>query len=337
MKRLAWTIALGAATAVSLQAKLTVLATIPDLASIAKEIGRERIACSSIIVGARDAHRIEAKPSFMSRAASADLFLAVGLDYEIGFEGPILEGSRNARIQPGKPGYVRIGDWVKVRDVPAGRVSRADGDIHPYGNPHVWLDPMNGRIVAIRLAERMGSIDKANASFYKSNADSFVRRLDEAMFGKEAVAKFGGESLWQWDTDLVLVRTLSERGALGLLGGWCGRMRPFWGSPIVTYHRSWNYFGYRFGLKVVDELEPKPGLDPTPGHVAHVIEVVREKKVKVILQERFYSTRNADFVAQRTGATVVVAPASVGHEPAASDYIALFDTIVGRIVAALGK
>ena len=318
-------------------ADLNVVTTIPDLASIVKEVGGAKVSVSSIVTGARDPHRIEAKPSFMSRAASAHLWLAVGLELEVAYERLIIEGARNNRIRVGAPGHVYVSQWVRVRDVPAGTVTRAQGDLHPYGNPHVWLDPFNGRLISVKLAEKMGALDRANAAYYKDRAEEFVDRLDKAMFGPAVVAKFGGFNLWQWDNEDKLVENLRAKGALDELGGWAAKMRPFWKSPIITYHRSWNYFAYRFGLKIAGELEPKPGLDPTPGHLAGVIRTIKEQNVKVILQEPFYSKRNADFVARQTNATAVVAPGSVGHEAAAKDYISLFDTIVGRVSAALGK
>jgi zinc/manganese transport system substrate-binding protein len=226
---------------------------------------------------------------------------------------------------------------VKVLEKPSGAVTRAQGDMHPYGNPHVWLDPLNGRMIALHLAEKLGSLDPKNAAVYKVNADAFANRLDVAMFGSALVGKFGGPKLWEWDSEGSLLANLRKNSAEGALGGWCGKLARFAGKPIVTYHRSWVYFASRFDLKIVGELEPKPGIDPTPGHVAQMIRTVQSNGVRVILQERYYSTRNAQFVAQRTGATVVVAPGSVTHEPAAKDYISLFDTIVDRVAAALAK
>lgn len=332
-------LALFALIAASLSAHaktLKVVATTADLASIVQAIGGSRVSVTSIVTGARDPHRIEAKPSFMSRAAGADLWVAIGLDLEAAYEQAILEGSRNSKIQPGRPGHAYVSEWCRVLDKPVGRVTRAMGDIHPYGNPHVMLDPYNGRAVAVKLAERMGKLDPANASEYKDRVEAFVDRLDRAMFGPALVEKLGGPKLWQWSTAGDLSDELRRAGALGSLGGWAGKMERLRGRPIVTYHRSWVYFASRFGLRIVAELEPKPGIDPTPGHVASVIRTVEQHGVRAIVQERYFSTRNANFVAQRTGAKVVVVPSSVGHEAAASDYIAMFDTIVTRISSAMG-
>ncbi len=330
--------ALVSSGALCAQAKpLRIIATIPDLASIAKAVGKDRVQVTSIIVGARDPHRIEAKPSFISRAASSDVWLAVGIDLEVGYEPLILEGARNRRIVPGAPGHIHASQWVPIRDVPSGPVTRAMGDIHPEGNPHIWLDPFNGRTIALRLAERLGEIAPSDLAYFRSNAETFARQVDEAMFGAALVAKFGGARLWDWDNNDKLVENLRSEDALALLGGWAAKMRPHWGKPVVTYHRSWPYFASRFGLKVVAELEPKPGIEPTPGHVANVIKTVQQRSVKAILQEPFYSTRNGKFVAGRTGAELVVVPQSVGQVPSAGDYIGLFDVLVGKISAALGK
>jgi len=151
------------------------------------------------------------------------------------------------------------------------------------------------------------------------------------------VDKIGGSILWQWDNEDKLVENLRSKGLVDQLGGWAAKMRPFWKKPIVTYHKSWVYFAYRFGLNIVDELEPKPGIDPTPGHVNQVINVVKSQGVKAILQEPFYSKRTADFVSAKTGASTVVAPGNVGHDSEASDYISLFDAIVNRLSNAMGK
>jgi zinc/manganese transport system substrate-binding protein len=314
-------------------AVIKIVTTTPDLASIASSVGGKNVSVSSILSGARDPHRIEAKPSFMSRASSADLFIAIGLELEIGYEQPILEGSRNGRIQVGAPGHIYASDWTYILDKPTGAVSRAMGDIHPYGNPHIWLDPYNGRTIAIRLEEKLSKMDPKNASQYQSNLNAFVNRLDSAMFGAALVGKFGGTKLWDWQRSGTLAKQLSTNG--GTLGGWAAAMAPLAGKPIVTYHPSFSYFASRFGIRVIDELEPKPGLDPTPGHLAEVIRSIDANSVKVIMQESFYSSRQAQLVASRTGAKVVVVPQNVGHDSGANDYIALFDVIISRISGAL--
>lgn len=244
--------ALAASLARSSFAVVKIVTTTPDLAAIASAVGGSNVTVSSLVSGARDPHRIEAKPSFMSRVSSADLFLAIGLELEIGYEQPILEGSRNSRVQVGQPGHVYAASWVPVIDKPTGPISRAQGDIHPYGNPHIWLDPYNGRIIAARLAEKLGALDPTHEAAFRANAAQFNKRIDDAMFGNRAMEKYGSEKLWDWQKSGNLRAKVGDD-----LGGWSAKMAPLYGKPIVTYHKSFNYFANRFGIKVVDELEPK--------------------------------------------------------------------------------
>lgn len=308
-------------------ADLKVVTTTADLASIAKAVGGNKASVSSLITGARDPHRLEAKPSFMSRVSGANLFIAVGLGLEVGYERSILSGSANRRVAIGAPGNLHVGDYCSVLEKPTGGVSRAMGDIHPEGNPHVWLDPYNGRLIAKAIEERMSALDPDNAKTYQLNLEAFLDRLDAAMFGRSAVQKYGASKLWEWSA----AGTLPAKAEVG---GWSAQMAPLTGKPIITYHRSWSYLARRFGLKVVEELEPKPGLEPTPGHLAEVVRVGSRQGAKIVLQEPYFSRRSSEFVANRIGATVVVAPLSVGHDSGAKDYISLFDTIIAKLKAA---
>lgn len=309
---------------------LVVVTTTPDLASIASSVGGSHASVSSLIVGARDPHRIEAKPSFMSRVSKADLFIAVGLDLEVGYEAGILSGSRNPRVQVGATGHLYASEGVPVLER-TGNASRAMGDIHPFGNPHYWHDPYNARIMARTFADKMSELQPSSAADFKQNASAFIRTVDDHMFGASAVAKFGADKLWDWDNQGVLLAKTQ-----GQLGGWAATMAKFRGKPVLAYHRSWVYLANRFDLKIVGELEPKPGLDPTPGHINEVVQIGKEQGVKAILQEPYYSDRASTFVAQRIGAKVVVLCANVGQDPAAKDYVSMMDSNVAKVAAALG-
>lgn len=313
---------------------VNVVTTTQDLASIAAFVGGNRVSVSSLVRGARDPHFLEAKPSFMSRVAMADLFIAIGLDLEVAFEREVLDGSRNNMVRPGQPGHVYAYTGCKILDVRP-RVSRAEGDVHPFGNPHIWRDPYNARQIAWNIRGALARVDPRGASDYEKNALAFLNRLDRAMFGDALVERFGTTTLWTWSENGELLAKLRENNAISQLGGWAGKMAPAAGQSIVTYHRSWGYFANRFGLRVVAELEPRPGIEPTPGHLANVVRIVNENKVKAILQEPFYSTGTANFVARRTGAKVLVLPGSVGHTAGASDYIKLMDIIVESVSSAL--
>jgi ABC-type Zn2+ transport system substrate-binding protein/surface adhesin len=175
-------------------------------------------------------------------------------------------------------------------------------------------------------------LQPASASVFRSNANAFIRSIDEHMFGAGAVDKFGADKLWTWDTQGVL----SEKTG-GQIGGWAKTMAPFRGKPIIAYHRSWPYFANRFGLRIVAELEPKPGIEPTPGHTNQVVNIGKQQGVKVIIQEPFYSDKVSKFVAGRIGAKALVLASSVGQDQSTKDYISLFDTNVSRVAAALGN
>ncbi|MBL8060211.1 MAG: zinc ABC transporter substrate-binding protein [Chthonomonas sp.] len=331
MKKLLFLVVIGQAAFAS--ANLKIVTTTADLASIAKLVGGKSVSVSSIITGSRDAHRIEAKPSFMSRVAGADVFIAVGLDLEVGYERAILDGARNGKVMLGQPGHIYAADYAYILDKPTGSVTRAHGDIHPGGNPHVLLDPYNGRRIGIGLARKFQQLDRANAASYETNLKAFLDRLDSAMFGAAQVDKFGSESLWQWHNAGNFKATMASKGSTP--GGWSGRVGDVVGKPVFSYHRSFPYLARRFGFRVMDELEPKPGLEPTPGHLATLIRTGQEQGVKAIFQEPFFSTKSANLVASRIGAKVVVLPQSVGQAPGADDYIKLFDVIVQRMAEAL--
>jgi ABC-type Zn uptake system ZnuABC Zn-binding protein ZnuA len=310
------------------QANLTVVTTTEDLATIVKSVGGDKVNVSSIVTGARDPHTIEAKPSYMSRLMRADLFVAIGLDLEVAWENAIIQGSRNNNLKPGAKGHLYASTGIAPLEKPTGNVSRAQGDIHPYGNPHIWLDPANVRKMADTISDRMASLDPANKAVYERNLAAFQQRIDVAMFGAAAVQSQGAAKLWQMSSAGTL-RSVSN------LGGWAEKMEPYRGKAIVTYHKSWSYFAERFDLRVIAQLEPKPGIPPAPGHIAQVIRDCTANGVKAILQEPFYSKNAAQTVASRVGAKVVIAPLTVGSDPAAKDYFSLMDTIVSRLSAAL--
>ncbi|MCE9559455.1 MAG: metal ABC transporter substrate-binding protein, partial [Armatimonadetes bacterium] len=316
-------------------ATLKVVTTTADLASIASMVGGSNVSVSSIITGARDAHRIEAKPSYMSRVSSADVFIAIGLELEVAYERPILDGSGNSKVALGAPGHIYASEFAYILDKPTGAVTRAQGDIHPDGNPHILLDPYNGRLVGIGIARKFEKLDKAHAASYETNLTAFLNRLDTGMFGSQLVQKFGGTKLWQWHNAGGFPAKLASEGAGSMIGGWAAKGLAIAGKPVLTYHRSMVYLANRFGMKIVDELEPKPGLEPTPGHLAEVIRVGKEKGVKAVVLEPFFSAKSAQLVASRIDARVVVIPQSVGQATGANDYIGLFDVIVGKLAEAV--
>ncbi len=320
-----------AALASVASANLSVVTSTEDLASIVRAVGGDKVSVSSIVTGARDPHTIEAKPGYMSRLMKADLFVAIGLDLEVGWEDAIIRGSRNNNLRVGAKGHLYASNGITPLEKPSGSVTRAQGDVHPNGNPHIWLDPANVRKIADTIANKMSELDPGNRAVYQKNADAFQSQIDAAMFGQALVSQVGATKLWTWSNAGSLASELKAAGLSAKLAGWAGRLEKYRGQNIVTYHRSWSYLADRFGFAVVEELEPKPGIPPTAGHLAKVIGEANSKDVRAIVQESFYSKKAAETVASRTKAKVVVIPLSVGSETGVTDYFKLMDTIVLRI------
>lgn len=318
------------------QARTRIITTTSDLRSIASFIAGDLAEVSSMCKGDEDPHYVQIKPSQMLAARDADLWISVGMDLEEGWEGAVLDGSRNPRIRPGQLGHLDASEGVLKLEVPAKRISRELGDIHGLGNPHYWLDPYNGRIVARAIADRLSLLLPQYAESLQENLRRFQEKLDQQMFGAELVSRLDTDLLWQHQLDGTLDQFLSKQGLCEQLGGWLGKMRPFKGERIVTFHNSWVYFAKRFALEVVCHLEPKPGIPPTPKHLAAVAELMTKQNIRLILQEPFYSQRAGQRLAQQTGAKLVVVPSSVGGEKQAGDYISLLHLIVTRVSEALG-
>jgi len=280
-------------------AALKVVATTPEYAAVATAIGKDAVSVTTLAKPTEDPHFVDAKPSHVVTLNRADVLIEGGAELEAGWLPPLLEGARNARINSGGPGHVRASEGIRLLDVPA-VLDRSKGDIHALGNPHFMMDPENARIFATHLTESFCAIDAAGCTKYRANLSAFTTRLD---------AK---------------------------LKDWRAALAPFQGAPIVTYHPTWRYFAERFGLVADVFLEPKPGIPPSPPHLAEVMRTMGERKIGVILVEPFQSRKTAEAVAQRTGATVVDVCQFPGGIPGTDgDYIALIDADVTRVAAAL--
>ena len=281
--------------------KLNVIAATEDLASIAAEVGGDRITSESIARGYQDPHFVEPKPSFLLKLQKADLLLTVGLQLEIGWLPPLITQSRNAKIQVGNAGYLDMSQYCNVLEIPTGQVTRADGDVHPLGNPHYWLNPENGRRIAKALQAKFSEMRMADAPYFAEREADFEKRLTEA------------EKRWD------------------------AQMAPFKGRKVITYHRSWPNFCERFGLVVVDYVEPKPGIPPTPAHTLEVINTMKRDNIKLILVEPYFDLRTPNSIAQATGGTVAQLMPSVGGVKEITDYFKLFDYDINLLSAALAK
>jgi zinc/manganese transport system substrate-binding protein len=293
----AWMMA-GAAGA---QSKLTVVTATEDLASIAREIAGDRAAVESIARGYQDPHFVEAKPSFILKLQKADVLVVVGRELEIGWLPPLIQQSRNARIQPGAEGYLDASLHAQILDIPTGQITRAMGDVHPLGNPHYWLDPENGKRIAKDVADKFSQLRPADREFYQQRLADFTSRLDAA----------------------------EKR--------WLAQMAPYKGTKVVTYHRSFPNFAQRFGLEVIGYVEPRPGIPPTPQHTLDLMNEMKRQNVKLVLVEPYFDLKTPQAIGRDTGAQVLVVPPSVGGRKEVTDYFKLFDFDVNLIVEAIKK
>src|SRR5262245_14404444 len=283
------------------QGKLNLVATTEDLASIAREVGGDRVTVEAMARGYQDPHNVEAKPSFILKLQKADLLILVGRELEIGWLPPLITQSRNAKIQVGGPGYLDASTHVKVLEIPQGQITRAEGDVHPLGNPHYWLDPDNGKIIAREIFDRFVRFRPNDRPYFEQRLNDFVSRLNDA----------------------------EKR--------WVALMAPYKGTKVVTYHRSYSNFAERFGLNIVGYVEPKPGIPPTPQHTLDLINDMKRANVKIVLVEPYFDLKTPNSIGRETGAEVLVMPPSVGGVKDVPDYFKLFDYDLGLLTNAIKK
>jgi len=281
--------------------KLNIVTSTEDLSAIGREIGGDRITIESIAKGYQDPHFVEPKPSFLLKLQKADLLAVVGLQLEIGWLPPLITQSGNSKIQVGAKGYFDLSDSCEILEHPTGTVTRADGDVHPLGNPHYWLDPENGRRIARAFKAKLSEMQPADAAFFDKNLKDFEQRLTDA------------EKRWDM------------------------QMAAYKGRKVVTYHRSLPNFAKRFGLDVVDYVEPKPGIPPTPSHTLEVINRMKQENIKLILVEPYFDLRTPNSIAQAVGGAALVLLPSVGGEKQVQTYFQLFDYDINLLATAFGK
>jgi len=279
------------------EAKLRVVASVEVLADLSRQVGGDRIEVTSLSRGYQDPHFVDAKPSLVLALNRADALVYVGLDLEIGWLPPLVQQSRNARIQRGQPGNIDASTSIKPEDVPnvPSDQLRALGDIHPLGNPHYWIPPKNARAIARLIAERLTALDPGGAATYKTE----LARVEGQLTAKEK----------QWEGTAAALR----------------------GTRVVTYHKSWSYVAHWLGLEEVGYIEPKPGIPPTANHTAQLVELMKKMGVKLVIVESFYPNTMAKFVADNGKARLVAAPSNVGATPALKTYFDLVDAVIAAL------
>jgi zinc/manganese transport system substrate-binding protein len=280
------------------QAKLNVVATLPDFGALAREIGGDKIDIVVLAKPTEDSHFVDARPSFIVSLRSADVLIDGGAELELGWLPPLLQNARNPKIEVGKPGRVQASQGIRLMNVPA-NVTRAAGDVHALGNPHFAGDPIIAKAIAQHIAQSFAAVDPANAGTYDANYKKFETTINQK------------------------------------LQEWGAAMLPFKGQHVAAYHDSWPYFGHRFGLNIDIFLEPKPGIPPSPSHLTEVIAQMKAQHVKAVLVEPYHNRRIAEKVASATGAKVVDFAQFPGGIPGTDTYAKLIDALVSRLAAAL--
>lgn len=279
-------------------AALNVFACEPEWGALAQELGGDKVSVYSATTALQDPHRIEARPSLIARIRSADLLICSGSELEIGWLPLLLTQSGNSKIQLGTPGYFEASQFIAKLEVPK-VIDRALGDIHPGGNPHVHTDPRNIAKVAAALEERMAQLDPGNAGTYRSRGKSFLGRWQAAIA--------------RWESEIA----------------------PLKGVPIVEHHKAFSYFIDWTGMREVATLEPKPGIPPTPSHLAELLDLMKRAPAKVIVYSSYDSPQAAQFLSERSKIPMVMLPFTVGGTDKAKDLFGFFDDMIGRLLGAL--
>jgi zinc/manganese transport system substrate-binding protein len=270
-------------------AEIKVVTTTTVIYDLVKEIGKEKVKVDYICRGDQDPHFLEILPSNMLKLRNADLVFKIGLGMEMWLQ-QIIDGSRNDKLK-----LIDLSTDIEKKEIPTGKIDASQGDVHPYGNPHYWLDPENAKVMAKSICESLSDESPESAKFFKKNLDVYTEKLNSKII--------------EWKTKMANSK----------------------GKPIITFHKSWVYFVDRFGIKVVGQVEPKPGIPPTPSHNAELVNEIKKSGVKVILMENYYSDNGPNQLTQSTGAKVVKVANSVYGQSGIESYIQMMDSIINVI------
>ncbi len=279
---------------------IKVITTTEDLAALTRAVAGNLVKVESLTPGTRDPHYAEAKPSMIRKVARADLLLLIGAELEIGWLPALLDSARNRKVMPGATGFLDFSSSVRLLGVPTGPVDRSMGDVHPMGNPHYWLNPGNGILMARAISHRLGDLDPDHQDEYEANFAAF-----------EAMLK---SKIQVWREEMAVLSR----------------------APVIAYHTSFIYLADAFGFEIVDQIEPKPGIAPSASHLNRLVARIENENISLIIMEPFYNQRPARYLNEQTGIRVAVVPQSVGAQPEIKAYPDLFDEIVNVLVSNRG-
>jgi zinc/manganese transport system substrate-binding protein len=321
-------------------APVKVVTSLTTYAAIGKAIVGDRGVVSAIAQGDENPHYVQPKPSFVPLLAEADVFVTTGLDLEL-WVPALLDKAGNPKVTEGGPGYVAAYQGIQLLDVPT-TYSRSAGDIHVFGNPHIWTEPLNGIQIARNILTGLKRVSPENADYFTTREKDFEDRVYRALYGDELVTLLTGQTLADLDHQGKLFDFLNQRQYKGAplanrLGGWLKEGLIFRGKEMACYHKEWDYFSREFGIPCIDYIEPKPGIPPTPKHVRELIELMQQRHVQVLLSPAYFDHTQIREVAERTGAKAVIVPANAGGAPGVNTFFDLMGTIVGSLAQAFSQ
>jgi len=314
------------------QKKIKVVTTMNYLKYVVQQVGGDKVEAIALANPKQDPHYVTPTPRMNQLTTDADLFLENGLSLDLWAKN-VIDASGNPKIQPGGPGHLVATVNVPVKELPT-EISRSWGDIHPQGNPHVWLDPFNLKIIAENVAERLKKLDPANTAYFENLLQGFKDHLDAAMFGEallKVVGKKAGDVLTRKARNDELESWLQSRKLESKLGGWMKVSQKLKGMKIMSYHKTYIYFCDRFGILIAGELEEKPGIPPPPQHRDAVVRQMTQDNIKVILNDNFYSLEAAEYIASKTSGKVVVSYIEVGAAPEVDTYEKLISYLLREL------
>ena len=320
-------------------APVKIVTSLTTYAAIAREIAGDRGTVSSIAVGNENPHYVQPKPSFVPTLSQADLFVTTGLDLEL-WVPALLDKAGNPKVTEGGPGYVAAYTGIDLLDVPTS-FSRTQGDIHVFGNPHIWTDPLNAVQIGRNILVGLKRVDPADADYFTGREKDFEDRMFKALFGADLVQLLGGQTLADLDRqgklfDFLRARQYQGAPLINRLGGWLKQAIPIRGMQVACYHKEWDYFSREFQVNCFDYIEPKPGIPPTPRHVQEIITEMEQKHVQVLLSTNYYDRDQVLDVARRTNAKAVIVPSNVGGADGVNTYFDLMNLWVNELTRAFG-
>jgi len=316
-------------------AKLNIVCSFSDYASIAQYIAGDKADVSFIAHGEQDPHFVPPKPSYAVTLSNSDIWITTGMDLEM-WAATLMDKAHNKKIMDGEIGFVSVSDGINILEK-IEFASRTEGDVHLMGNPHINTSPVNWKVIAQNITIGLIKNDPVNASYYEKNRDAFIDKVDRALFGDKLVDLFGGPTLTKLLENKTLFtfleRPYEEGKLIDHLGGWLKEALPLRGMRIITYHKNWSYLANTFGIEVMGYIEPKPGIPPSAKHVQNMIELIKEQNIKVMIVASYFEKKTAQMIEEKTGIKAVYLPLFVHGVQGIEDNFDLLDYWIDQINA----